>query len=224
MRGDGIPAWLRELSRGRLAAMILFVSGATKTMKRFRGRTGELIVPGSGNAPDALALLPGRWAMDNGAFSGFNASAFMAMLQAFYYKRGCRFVTAPDAVGDAYQTLKQWPFWRDVIRGAGFPPAFVAQDGVTVTDVPWPEIATLFIGGHTEWKLGQQAQTLIAYAKSRGLWVHMGRVNSQKRIWEATRMGCDSFDGSGFSRWADIRIPIGVAWSEQAAAQNRFDI
>jgi hypothetical protein len=200
--------------------MLLLVSGATATKKRHR--VGELIVPGAGNAPDALHLQPGRWAMDNGAFSDFDAGAFVAMLEAFYGRTGCRFVSAPDRVGDAHQTAVQWPFWSKVIRGVGFPPALVAQDGLTVGDVPWSEIGALFIGGFTEWKLGPQAQTLISYAKTRGLWVHMGRVNTRRRIWDAARMGCDSFDGSGYSKWPDINIPKGLQWNAEALNQARL--
>jgi hypothetical protein len=201
--------------------MILFVSGATSTSRRYR-RVGELIVPTAGNAPDTLRLEVGRWAMDNGAYSGFDADLFMQMLERFYGRKGCRFVAAPDAVGDAHQTMLHWPFWSRVIRGIGFVPALVAQDGVGVADVPWREIGALFIGGLTEWKLGPTAAQLVAFAKARGTWAHMGRVNSQRRIWEAARMGCDSFDGSGFSRWPDIRIPKGLQWTDATLAQTRL--
>jgi hypothetical protein len=200
--------------------MILLVSGATVATRRYQ--VGELIVPAARNFPDQLKLVPGKWACDNGAYSGFDVRLFVEMLEWFYRRPGCRFVAAPDAVGDAHQTMSQWPFWARLIRGIGFPPALVAQDGLTVDDVPWTEIAALFIGGHTEWKLGEQARTLVAYAKSRGLWVHMGRVNTRRRIWDATRMGCDSYDGSGFSRWPDIQIPKGLRWASEL--QPRLDV
>ena len=191
--------------------MLMFVSGATRTARRYP-QLGELIVPTAGNAPDSLRLVPGRWAMDNLAFSGFDAEAFMAMLRAFYGRKGCRFVTAPDVVADAHATLALWPFWSAVIRGVGFVPALVAQDGLTVPDVPWKELGALFIGGSTEWKTGPQARDLCAYAKARGLWVHVGRVNTRDRIRTIAEMGADSFDGTGWSRWPDIRIPKGLQW------------
>lgn len=198
--------------------MLLLVSGATVTAKRYT--VGELIVPGAGNAPSSLKLDMGRWAMDNGAFSDFDEGDFMRMLERFHGQKGCRFVAAPDCVGDAHETLNRWPFWSRVIRGAGFVPALVAQDGMTVADVPWSEIGTLFIGGLTEWKLGPHAEQLIAYAKARGLWVHMGRVNSQMRIWEAHRKGCDSFDGTKYSRWGDRWIPEAAALQAATASQG----
>jgi hypothetical protein len=200
--------------------MILFVSGATRTAKRYA--VGELIVPGARNLPDALTLAPGLWAMDNGAYSGLDIDAFVGMLERFHGRRGCRFVAAPDCVADAHATLQRWPFWSRLIRGVGFVPALVAQDGMTPRDLPWGEIGALFIGGSTEWKLGPHAEALIAIAKGRGVWVHMGRVNSTKRIWDAARKGCDSFDGGQFSRWPDRRMPEGVASAAAATAQGRL--
>ena len=205
--------------------MILFVSGATVTMKRYR-RCGELIVPGAGGAPDSLRLSPGRWAMDNGAYTApyaeVDTAAFVRMLERFHGRLGCRFVAAPDRPMDAHQTLVQWPFWSRLIRGVGFAPALVGQDGMTVEDIPWREIGAFFIGGSTEWKLGPQATTLASYAKSRGLWVHMGRVNSQARIGEAARMGVDSIDGSQHSWFPDRRIPESLDNIEAAVSQGRL--
>lgn len=60
----------------------------------------------------------------------------------------------------------------------------------------------------TEWKLGEAAARLVAAAKARGLWVHMGRVNSYKRIAYAASIGCDSSDGTylNFGKKADRLI------------------
>lgn len=198
--------------------MILLVSGATATVRKWR-QVGELILPGAWSHPDSLKLSPGRWGMDNGAFSGFDADAFLRMLERFHGRRGCRFVSAPDVVGDAYETLRRWPFWSALIRGVGFVPALVAQDGLRVEDVPWREVGALFIGGTTEWKVGPQAAELIGYAKARGLWVHVGRVNSRERIWHFARAGADSWDGGQYSMYAERRIPEGIADAEAVQQQ-----
>jgi hypothetical protein len=197
--------------------VILFVSGATPSVRRYL-EVGELIVPAARNRPETLRLRPGWWAMDNGAFSQFDAELFVRMLEDFHGRSGCRFVAAPDRVADAHQTLLQWPFWSRLIRGVGFVPALVAQDGLTVEDVPWKEIGALFIGGLDPWKLGPQATELIAYAKARGLWVHMGRLNSEQRIWRAEFRGVDSFDGSRHSWFPDTHIPNTL----DSLAQGRF--
>ena len=195
--------------------MILFVSGATATAMKYP-QLGELIVPSAGNSPDSLRLVPGMWAMDNGAYSGFDTDAFMRMLQAFHGRKGCRFVCCPDVVADANATLDRWSFWSGVIRGVGFVPALVAQDGLLVEDVPWKEVGALFIGGTTEWKLGPQCRTLMGYAKARGLWVHVGRVNTRRRIYQAMEAGADSCDGTGFSMFSEIRIPKYLEWHDQS--------
>lgn len=200
--------------------MVMFVSGATATTIKYPA-VGELIVPGAGNAPDSLRLVPGMWAMDNGAYLGFDTTAFMAMLQRFHGRVGCRFVAAPDVVGDGAATLAKWPFWSAVIRGAGFIPALVLQDGMLASEVPWRELGAVFVGGFTEWKMGPQAADLMAYAKARGLWVHVGRVNSEERTWAIFNRGADSFDGTGFSMFPNINIPKGLAWIERAESQSQ---
>ncbi|MDG4803681.1 hypothetical protein [Micromonospora sp. WMMD980] len=52
--------------------------------------------------------------------------------------------------------------------------------------MPWHAIDALFIGGTTAWKLGPDAAHLAGQARRRGLWVHMGRVNSLWRLRHAT--------------------------------------
>jgi hypothetical protein len=90
----------------------------------------------------------------------------------------------------------------------------MAQDGLERLErwmsMAWPRIDALFIGGSTDWKLGPAARTLVREAKRRGLWVHMGRVNSLKRIAYAAEIGCDSIDGTGWMRWRSIRLPEGL--------------
>src|SRR5690242_12038166 len=113
--------------------MLLLVSGATSYPRS--ANVGHLIVPRQWNT--SLDLQPQRHAFDNGAFTGFDEGAFIRMLERFASVPGALFVTAPDVVGDAASTLARWPFWSKLIRGLGWPPAFVAQDGLTPDRVPW---------------------------------------------------------------------------------------
>lgn len=203
--------------------VIVFVSGATATVKRWK-QVGELILPGAGNAPDSLKLVPGLWAMDNGAYSGFEADVFVRMLERFHGRLGCRFVACPDRVADARVTLDLWPFWSQLIRGVGFVPALVLQDGMLAKEVPWKALGAVFVGGSTEWKFSPQARELCAYAKARGLWVHVGRVNSKSRILDAHQIGADSFDGGQYSMFPDRRIPEGVGDAASAVAQQGLSL
>ncbi len=202
--------------------MILLVSGATK-YKRDE-TVGHLIVPRAHNRADALDLQPGQWAMDNGAFSAgdterFDRGSYVWMLEEFSGVPGCRFVTAPDVVGNAAATRKLWPFWCRLIRGLGLPPAFVAQDGLSTEQVPWDDLGALFIGGTTSYKESGDVRTLMAYAKARGTWTHWGRVNGKRRYELALKSGCDSIDGTGFSWYPDTRIPMVAQWDDEIRQQ-----
>jgi hypothetical protein len=202
--------------------VLLLVSGATRFP---RGEdVGHLIVPRQWNDPDSLDLQPGRWAMDNGCFVGFDPGAFMRMLYAYRDKRGCLFVTAPDAVADAAETLHLWMFWSPVIRALGHSPAFVAQNGLAMPRVPWDDFGTLFIGGDDAFKDGPVSRTLCAYAKAKGKRVHWGRVNGKRRYELAMKAGADSIDGTGFSMYPDTNIPKAQAWRRAIHAQPELSL
>jgi hypothetical protein len=202
--------------------MLLLVSGATRYPRS--DTVGDLIVPRARALADRLALRPGKWAMDNGAFSGFDERAYLRMLERFHDRPGCLFVTAPDVVGDAKATLALWPFWSRLIRGLGQPPAFVAQDGLTADRVPWAELGALFIGGSTSYKESHEARNLGGIARAKGVWLHWGRVNSKRRYELALKAGCQSIDGSGFSRFPDTNIPLADQWRAEIAAQPELEL
>ena len=159
-----------------------------------------LVTPANGAVPGADV-----WAADNGAFSGFDAPAFLRMLDRLN-PTGCVFVAAPDVVGDHWATLDRWPEWSEVIRAYGFPVAFVAQDGCK--QVP-DDADALFIGGSTEFKLSDQARSLID-----DRWSHMGRVNSYRRLQLARSWRVDSVDGSSLSWFTDTKLAGYLAHSE----------
>ena len=200
--------------------MLLLVSGATCYERN--DRVGHLIVPKQWSRPEALTLTPGQWAMDNGAFSGFDAGAFTRMLEAYHGREGCLVVTAPDVVGDAAATFALWPFWSRLIRGCGQKVAWVAQDGLIPSLIP--ECDAVFIGGSTKFKESAQVRSLCGYAKARGLWVHWGRVNGKRRYELALKAGADSIDGTGFSMFPDTNIPKVELWKAEIKQQPELDM
>ena len=147
------------------------------------------------------------WAADNDAYSKWDAGRYRDMLGRIRRREGCMFVTAPDVVGDARETLRRFWEWRDELDG--LPIALVGQDGLE--DPPWEAFQAFFVGGTTEWKLGQQAARLVQEANERGKWVHMGRVNSYERGRYARWLGCDSIDGTQFSWFRDAKLPSYLA-------------
>jgi hypothetical protein len=203
-------------------SVLVLVSGATKLARP--EHVGHLVVPRSWNPPESLQLVRGRWAMDNGAFSGFDEGAFIRMLESFMGEPGCLFVTCPDVVGDAASTLARWPFWSRLIRGLGLAPAFVIQDGQTAERVPWDEIGALFIGGSTAMKESNLVRGMCGYAQARGIWVHWGRVNGKRRYELAKIAGADSIDGTGFSMYPDTNIPKVGEWEQEIRQQPQFDL
>lgn len=110
---------------------------------------------------------------------------------------GCLFAVVPDVVGDSEATDARWSEWAPLVKSLGYRPAYVTQNGCTAI----PEDAgAVFTGGDDAWKLGAQAQALVADARSRGLWCHMGRVNSLKRLRFAAFHGYHSVDGTFLGR------------------------
>jgi hypothetical protein len=146
------------------------------------------------------------WAADNDAYLAWDETKFRKMLRAITGLIGCAFVSAPDVVGDSTATIARFHEWKDEIRETGQPIALVGQDGLQTQDVPWQEIQAFFVGGTTEWKLGSEAASLVREANERGLWTHMGRVNTRRRIRYAQSIGCDSVDGTNFSMYRKTNL------------------
>lgn len=193
--------------------MILLVSGATKTMQKYKGHPnlGAFLTPRTGNS---LKTLEGfLWASDNSAFNNFNEKRFIKMLEKIK-GTDCKFVPCPDKVGDSKETMKLFYEYYPIIKKYNLPIALVLQDGMTKDFIPFDLIDAIFIGGSTEYKLGHEVREIVSFAKKNKKWIHMGRVNSNKRLKYAYDIGCDSVDGSGYSMFAEIMIPKALNFLE----------
>jgi len=148
-----------------------------------------------------------RFAVDNGAFSRFKEREFLALLERESERRSqCIFVTVPDVVGSARRTLEIFHRWCE--RLAGWPLALAIQDGQQDLPIPWESIETVFIGGTTDFKLSEYTKQIVQAAKILGKWVHIGRVNTPARFEYFEKMGADSIDGTGLSRFSWMRESI----------------
>lgn len=178
-----------------------------------QGLLGQIVTPAAGNA-----VLPGvEWCADNAVFADKypGDDSYLTWLAERPHREQCRFAVAPDVVGDAAGTLaRSRPMLARIRRLV--PVAYAAQNGATVESLPWSEFDVLFIGGDTEWKLGPEARELIAEAKLRGKWVHMGRVNSFRRLQYAAVVGCDSADGTYLAFGPDTNLPKLLFWLRPA--------
>lgn len=154
-----------------------------------------------------------RYAVDNECFTRpFSEARYRALLQrliAVHGTESCLFATAPDVVGNARATLQLSAAWLPAIRELGMPVALVAQDGLEEQAIPWSEFDVLFIGGSTAWKLGIAAADIMNEARTRGKWLHVGRVNSVYRA-SRLRIQPDSIDGTA---WAKHPTYYAKEWS-----------
>lgn len=134
------------------------------------------------------------WAADNGVFTrGFDWNVMKNFLSKMEeHRNSCKFVVVPDDVENCLTTMCMYKHWMPKVKELGWPVAFVAQDGQEKYDMP--EFDALFIGGSTEWKMGEGAAECIK--QSQGKWVHVGRVNTQRRIAYFQQLGVDSVDGT----------------------------
>jgi hypothetical protein len=210
--------------------MVLVSKSARSLLPYWHGPLGQLFTPRMLTGLDITEGSRIRWAADNDGFQGFDQDRYLHLLDAITYRGGCRggclFVAAPDVVGDATATMALFERWHPILQRVWAtvdeddvepgqpihqPIALVAQDGLERLPVPWEEFQALFVGGSTQWKLGPHAADLIRHAKERGKWVHVGRVNTLRRIRWFMALEVDSIDGSGFARFTRARLPVGMA-------------
>ena len=204
---------------------MIYLSGAVHASFARQPDTGWMFTPNMGNRPDLSGTL---WAADTGCFTKpdeFNATKYLGWLAARRKDRArCLFATAPDRVGDAIGTLEVSAPILPQIRDLGFRAALVAQDGLESMDIPWGSFDCLFIGGSTSWKLSEAAFRLALDAESHGKWVHMGRVNSWKRLKACAVGGFDSADGTFVAFGPDINAPKVHGWIETLRRSPAMDV
>jgi hypothetical protein len=149
----------------------------------------------------------------------------------------------PYCVGDAAATLEKGKEWYGRIRALGYKAALVAQDGLDPDDVPWDEIDAIFIGGSDDYKVGTPPAprkrplsldgipygkpgclSVVAEAKRRGKWVHVGRVNSRSRYLFCDSIGADSVDGTFLVAAPDENLPKLLSWVRELEHQNEYEL
>lgn len=188
--------------------MYLLVTKAEATLEKYGDQPllGRLVQPRHYDGLARTNLNRRVWAADNDCFQGLDPQAYRKMLDALPTE-GCRFVTVPDVVADHAATVRLWGRWAQAVKARGLPAAFVLQDGCQNWSQVPDDADAVFIGGSTVYKMSEPTRLLVQEAKARGMWVHMGRVNTVRRIVLAMSWGCDSVDGSSFSMFSDTYIP-----------------
>ncbi|MBD2831647.1 hypothetical protein ID871_09185 [Streptomyces pratensis] len=187
------------------------------------GLLGCMTTPAQGNRIPDGALI----GVDNGCFGRNYVGddkwfAFVARTVDRYGADRILWTVAPDVPFDAAGTLTKSLPWLASIRELGIPAAFAAQDGCEHGLIPWDEFDVLFLAGSTEWKTSRTARQLAAEAIRRGKTVHMGRVNSRKRLRLAHEFGCKTADGTYIAFGPDTNLPAALAWTAEINGQPRL--
>lgn len=189
-------------------------------MARYAGdpNLGGLLSPRGHNRPEWYARHRFPYAADNDAYSGFDEGRYIAMLDRLAEaEHRPMWVTCPDVVGDAHATDRLFDRWAPFVRDTmGLPVAYVAQNGIEPDHVPWDDVACVFLGGDDDFKLGAAGARIAARARTLGVPLHIGRVNSLRRIAYARWLGAASVDGSSASRFSAIKLPFYLGELRQA--------
>jgi hypothetical protein len=168
---------------------------------------GLLVTPERDLSPMRLPYV-----LDNGAWHAFinekpwDEPAFVRAVALV--GAGARWVLLPDIVMQAKASLALSLEWLPRLEGVA-PLLLAVQDGMAPWDIE-PHIARvagLFVGGSTEWK----ETSMLAwghYCHAKGKLLHVGRVNTARRMALAIAAGADSVDGSSGSRFAKTVPPL----------------
>jgi hypothetical protein len=150
-------------------------------------------------------------ALDNGAWHSycaglaFDEAAFLAAYDAF--GATADFIVLPDIVAGGMKSLDFSLNWRARLGKPLGPQLLAVQDGMEPDEIAGycgPKLG-IFIGGTTEWKEARMLDWGVV-ARHTSAYLHVGRVNSVRRIHLCEAAGADSFDGSSVSRYA-VTLP-----------------
>ena len=197
------------------------------SLARETGRLGHLYSPGAQRGP--WPWFP--YAMDNGAFPAWDQatntwdaakwseSAWKALL--FWAQAApmrALWAIVPDVPGNAAATLERWARFAPIVERAGIPLAVAVQDGMTAETVRAlsPAADVVAVGGSTDWKWSTAEQWCRDFKR-----VHVLRCNSPTRLEQLESWGCESTDGTGWSR-GDRKQTAGLeAWARKKAKRTK---
>ncbi len=202
--------------------MIAYASrtGTRRNLAALRDHGWRLLVSASG----CLRHEGFRFALDNGAWSAytqgkpFDVRAFEVALRKLGH--AADWSVLPDIVAGGMPSLELSLSWMRRVLDESPVALLAVQDGIEPCDVRsflGPRVG-IFVGGSTAWKL----KTLDDWGRlgrDVGCWVHVGRVNTARRIHHCGVAGVTSFDGTSASRYATT-----VRELDHARAQLALDI
>ena len=160
------------------------------------------------------------WCLDNGAWTAhqkgteWNADLFVKLCHKL--GDGAQFVVVPDIVGGGLDSLQLSLSWLPRLDHVAQRRLIAVQDGMVPNDVRQylNKRVGIFVGGSTEWKL-ETLRSWGCLARETGAYLHVGRVNSQRRIALCQDAGADSFDGTSVTCFPKTLKTLDVAVRQQ---------
>ena len=181
---------------------------------RYPGKVGHLYSPGAQRGPKWY--LP--YGLDNERFTAgpdWSESKWIALLDwARLSGQNPLWTLVPDVVGSRDGTLADWERYSPIAASYGWPLAFAVQDGMGPSDVP-RSADVIFVGGSTEWKWRTYQMWCREFPH-----VHVGRVNTYRRLWDCHDAGAKSTDGTGFTRGCQRQLRGLFAYFAESSEQS----
>lgn len=155
-----------------------------------------------------------RYCLDNGAWHDhthakpFDSNRFQTLIDAL--GRQADFVIAPDIVCGGIASLQLSVVWLAPLLQRTSLVLVPVQNGMGPQDlvsIVLPNRIGIFIGGDTAWKETTMLQW-GDFASQKGIYMHVGRVNTARRVKLAQAAGAWSIDGSSGSRWSKTVPPL----------------
>jgi len=162
-----------------------------------------------------------RYAIDNGAWGAYQRQTEWDQLAfervVLRYGEGADWVIAPDIVCGGAASLERSLQWLPLLLRKCPRVLLAVQDGMTDADLrPWVnDRVGIFVGGSTDWKKASLPMWGRLKAET-GCWLHVGRVNTARRIRLCQMSGADSIDGTSGARFAVSIAPLSAATQQGA--------
>lgn len=178
--------------------VLLDHSSVFQLRERYPEQVGLFVSAGRTRSPRGLP-----YAIDNGRYSvwskglEWDESVFLATVEKMVSRQPPSWIVVPDVVADAEETVAWWMRWKPMLRAMwpDIPLALAVQDGMVPSEALQLKPDVVFVGGSYRWKWQHLWHWCRAFPR-----VHVGRVNTERHLWNAHRCGAESVDGTGWFR------------------------
>lgn len=199
-------------------------TGTKSTLANMRKMGWSILLSAAGSLQFDRSF---EWALDNGAWSAyqqgkeFDEYAFAKAVDKV--AEGAQWVVLPDIVQGGMKSLDLTLRWMDRLKGLPTRTLIAVQDGMTPDDVRGylGPMCGLFIGGSTAFKENMDAWGMLA--RRCNAYLHIGRVNTQRRIRACAQVGANSFDGTSIITFPDTIRPLTAGVAKGNAQSSLFN-